>query len=72
MGVCGLESSDSGWEQVVGFCEHSDEPPGSVKGREFLDYLSDCSLSKRTPLHGIRVAKPYTQPSLTTWADCHV
>jgi len=25
-----------------GFCEHSNEPSDSIKGREFLDQLSDC------------------------------
>jgi hypothetical protein len=24
-----------------GFCEHGNEPSGSIKGGEFLDYLSD-------------------------------
>jgi hypothetical protein len=27
-------------EQVAGCCEHGNEPLGSVKGGEFLDYLS--------------------------------
>jgi hypothetical protein len=26
---------------VVGCCEHGNEPSGFIKGREFLDYLSD-------------------------------
>jgi len=26
---------------VVGSCEHGNETSGSVKGREFLDYLSN-------------------------------
>jgi hypothetical protein len=25
---------------VAGFCEHGNEPSGSIKGREFLDWLS--------------------------------
>jgi hypothetical protein len=25
-----------------GYCECSNEPPGSIKGRKFLDWLSDC------------------------------
>jgi hypothetical protein len=27
--------------QVVGFCEHGNEPLGLIKDREFLDQLSD-------------------------------
>jgi hypothetical protein len=29
---------------VSGFCEHDNEPSGSVKGVEFLDQLSVCYL----------------------------
>jgi hypothetical protein len=25
-------------------CEHGDEPPNSIKCREFIDYLKDCQL----------------------------
>jgi hypothetical protein len=25
-----------------GLCEHGNEPSGSIKGGEFLDWLSDC------------------------------
>jgi hypothetical protein len=32
---------------VVGFCEHGNEPSGSIKGREFIDKLYDCKLSKK-------------------------
>jgi len=28
--------------QLVGSCEHDNESSGSIKGREFLDQLSDC------------------------------
>jgi hypothetical protein len=28
-------------------CGHGNEPSGSVKGEEFLDYLSDCELLKK-------------------------
>jgi hypothetical protein len=38
VGGCGLDSSGS----VTGSCEHDNEPPGSIKGGEFLFYLSDC------------------------------
>jgi hypothetical protein len=32
---------------VVGCCEHGNEPSGSIKGGEFLHYLSDCKLLKK-------------------------
>jgi hypothetical protein len=28
--------------ELAGFCEHGNEPSGSIKGGEFLDELSDC------------------------------
>jgi hypothetical protein len=31
---------------VTGCCEHGDEPPGCIRGGEFLDYLSNCWLLK--------------------------
>jgi hypothetical protein len=27
---------------VTGFCEHGNEPSGSIRGGEFFDNLSDC------------------------------
>jgi len=41
VGRCGLDASGSRQRPVVGCCEQSDEPSGSIKGEEFLDYLSD-------------------------------
>jgi hypothetical protein len=35
--TCRLDSSGSGQGQVVGPCEHSNEPLGSIKGGEFFD-----------------------------------
>jgi hypothetical protein len=32
---------------VAGFCEHGNEPSGSIEGVEFLDCLSDCKLLKK-------------------------
>jgi hypothetical protein len=32
---------------MVGCCEHGNEPLGSIKGGEFLDYLSNCQLLKK-------------------------
>jgi hypothetical protein len=44
MGRCGLDSSGSGYRQVVGSCEYGNESSGSIKGREFLDQLSDYQI----------------------------
>jgi len=38
---CGLDATGSGQGPMADSCEHSNEPLGSIKGREFLDYLSD-------------------------------
>jgi hypothetical protein len=46
-GRCGLDSSREGQGLMAGFCENGNEPSGSIKGREFLDYLSDCQLLKK-------------------------
>jgi len=32
---------------VAGSCEHCNEALGSIKGKEFLDYLSDYQLLKK-------------------------
>jgi hypothetical protein len=32
---------------LAGSCEHGNEPSGSIKGEEFLDYLSDQELLKK-------------------------
>jgi hypothetical protein len=42
VGSCELDSYGSGDGPVSGPCEHDNKPPGSRKGREFLDYLNDC------------------------------
>jgi hypothetical protein len=34
-------------DHLVGPCEHSYEPSGSVEDREFLDYPSDYKLIKK-------------------------
>jgi hypothetical protein len=41
-----LDLFGSGYGLVARFCEHGYEPSGSIKGREFLDHLSDCQLLK--------------------------
>jgi hypothetical protein len=33
VGMCGQDSSGTGWGPVTGFSEHEDEPLCSVKGR---------------------------------------
>jgi len=47
VGGCGLDSSGSGQGQVASCCEHGNEPSGTIKGREFIGYLSDCQLLKK-------------------------
>jgi hypothetical protein len=41
VGKCGLDSSDSGQGLMVGCFEHGNELSDFIKGREFLDYMSD-------------------------------
>jgi hypothetical protein len=36
----GLDSSGSGYGQLAGSCEHVNEPLVSIKGGEFIEYLS--------------------------------
>jgi hypothetical protein len=31
---------------MAGYCEHDDEPSGSIKEEQFLDKLNDCQLPK--------------------------
>jgi hypothetical protein len=45
--MCGLEAYGSEQGLATASCEHGNEPSGSMKGREFLDYLSDCYLLKK-------------------------
>jgi len=47
VGRCGLDTSGSGLGPVAGCCEHGNEPSGSVKGGELLDWLRDCQLLKK-------------------------
>jgi hypothetical protein len=46
VGRCGPDpdASGSGQAPVAGSCEHCSEPSDSIKGREFIDQLSDCEL----------------------------
>jgi hypothetical protein len=36
---CPLDSSGSGQGPVAGYCEHGNEPSGSIKGGVFIEYL---------------------------------
>jgi len=42
MGSCVLDSCGSGYRPVIGSCGQGNEPLGSVKDGESLDWLSDC------------------------------
>jgi hypothetical protein len=42
-----LDSCGSGWVPVAGTCEQSDEPSRSIKGGQFLEYLSEYYLLKK-------------------------
>lgn len=53
MGGHRLASSGSEQGQVVVSCKHSNEPWSSIKQREFLDYLRNYWLLKKTLLHGV-------------------
>jgi len=46
---CGLDSSNSGKGPIAGYCEHSNEPPGSVKSGKFVDYLRDSYYMESQP-----------------------
>jgi hypothetical protein len=38
----------SGWNQLrIGSCKCGSEPSGSIKGKKFLDQLSDCPFFKK-------------------------
>jgi hypothetical protein len=44
---CGLDSYGLGQRPVAGSWGHGNERSGSIKGGEFLDYLSDHLLLKK-------------------------
>jgi len=41
VGICELDSPGSGKGPAVGPYKHGHEPSGTIKVREFLDYLRD-------------------------------
>jgi hypothetical protein len=38
---------------VADYCEHHNKPLGSIKGREFLDKVSESWLSRRTMVYAV-------------------
>jgi hypothetical protein len=48
-----VDSAGSGWGLVAESSDHGNEPSVSIKGAEFLVYLSTVSVSGRTLLHGV-------------------
>jgi hypothetical protein len=44
--MCGLDASGSRQGSMASSCEHGNEPPGSIKGGEFLEYPSYYLLLK--------------------------
>jgi len=42
MDRCGLDASSYGQGPVAGACEHGNEPSGSIKFGEFLDWRRGC------------------------------
>jgi len=55
MGVekCGVDASGSGQGLVAGSCVHRNETSASIKGEEFLDWVT-ISFSRRTLLHAVK------------------
>jgi len=55
MWVYGLDWAGAGYRQVADACECGNEPSGSVKCGEILDWLQKpVSFSRRTLHHGVR------------------
>jgi hypothetical protein len=48
MGWCGLDQSGLEYRPVEGYCEHSDEPLGSIKCWEVLEWLHNWQLLKKS------------------------
>jgi hypothetical protein len=42
-----IDASDTRQGPVAGSCEHGNEPSVSIRGGEFLDFLSDYQLFKK-------------------------
>jgi len=52
VGRCGLDATDSGQGPVADSSEPGNEPSGTIKGKKFLNQLSD-QLLKQDPVPGI-------------------
>jgi hypothetical protein len=60
----GLVSAGSEYGPVTGFCEHGNEPSGSIKDGEFLDLLSDHQLLKDCSTALIMFVKSCLRPTV--------
>jgi len=54
-----MDVTEIGWKSVassiwlmIGPCKYGNEPSGSIKVGEFLEYLTDICFSRRTLLQG--------------------
>ena len=52
-GECGRDQAGSGKGQVADICDCGNEPSGSIKCGEFLDYLKPVRFSRWTLLHKV-------------------
>jgi hypothetical protein len=68
---CGLDSLGSGYGYVAGTCEHGNEPSGSIKCREILDYLS-VLLDSQDGLYSMELFHGLTRNVVTPESYCCV
>jgi hypothetical protein len=64
-----MDQSGSGQGHVTGCCECSNEPLGSIKCWEFLDYLRMCELLKKDLLHGVRILMTKQTNKVKSWCS---
>jgi hypothetical protein len=50
IGGCGLDSSGLEWGSPAGFCEHGNDPSGSINPGDFLSSRATTIFRKRTQL----------------------
>jgi hypothetical protein len=43
----GLDSFGSGYGPFAGCCEHDNDPSGSIKCCDLLDYLNNCEVIRK-------------------------
>jgi hypothetical protein len=53
-----VNSSGSGYRPVAAFCEHGNEPSGSIEGWEFIDYLTITISFSNSPTLKMETAHP--------------